>query len=178
MLVNTEGGTVKKIILTVLIVFLFGCATSKLSKSKVRLGSSHPVKVIALAPDGGLMADAIGIELYNHGIRVVDSNETTEIMIQSDISNLKYLERKNLRILKDSGIDGYLTVKVVFMSDGKPSSVSARLSSTHTGELLAGVSWQAGWGGMYGSIAHNIMSQNVNDAAEEIAKELVERLSN
>ena len=108
----------------------------------------------------------------------MDSNETTELMVRSNMVDLKFLGRKNLRILKDSGIDGYLTVKAIFHSDGKPSSVSARLSSTHTGELLAGISWQAGWGGQYGSLSHNIMSQNLNDAAEEIAEELVSRFRN
>lgn len=169
----------KQIILFIVVTFFVnGCATSRISNSKINIGKSHSVKVIALAPDGGLMADAIGIELYNLGLRVVDSNETTEIMVQSNIASLKFLGKKNLRILKDSGIDGYLTVKSFFKADGKPSSVSARLSSTHTGELLAGISWQAGWGGMQGSIAHNIMSQNLNEAAEEIAKALVERFSN
>lgn len=166
------------VLLLLVILFSISCASSKISKSKINVKSSHRVNVIAMAPDGGVMADAIGIELYNLGIRVVDSNETTEIMIRSNVASLKFLERKNLRILKDAGIDGYLTIKAVFLADGKPSSVSARLSSTHTGELLAGISWQAGWGGMYGSIAHNVMSQNVNDAAEEIANELSERLAN
>ena len=167
----------KNIVLFVLIlILLMGCASSKISKYLKTRDYSHSVEVIALAPDGGVMADAIGIELYNRGIRVMDSNETTGLMMRSNINKLEYLNPKNLRILKENGIDGYLTVKSVFHQDGKPSSVSARLSSTHTGELLAGISWQAGWGGMYGSIAHNIMSQNLNDAAEEIAEELMDRI--
>ena len=62
-------------------------------------------------------------------------------------------------------------------NDGLPQSASVRINSTHTGEILAGVSWQNGWGGQSGSIADRTMRKDLTKAAEEIVSEIVSTLN-
>ena len=166
----------KIFVILITLLLIGGCATSKISRVNKSLKVSHEVKTIALSPEENVIADAIGIELFNRGIRIIDSNETTEMMLQAGIKTLKFIGRKSLRKLKEKGIDAYMTVHGYMTSEGNPGSLSVRLTSTHTGEIIAGISWQSGWGGMRGSIAHNIMTSNINDAAEEIADEIILRL--
>ncbi len=60
--------------------------------------------------------------------------------------------------------------------DGQPQSASVRVNSTRNGKIIAGVSWQNGWGGMAGSIADRTMRQDLTEAAVEITDSLVEQL--
>ena len=54
--------------------------------------------------------------------------------------------------------------------------MTARLNSTHNGRLIAGVSWQNGYGGQAGSMADRMMRSDVSSAAKEIVKELVKNI--
>jgi hypothetical protein len=60
--------------------------------------------------------------------------------------------------------------------DDQPQSATARVNSTHNGRVLAGASWQNGWGGRAGSIADRTMRRGLAQAAREIADALVPRL--
>jgi len=83
---------------------------------------------------------------------------------------------QGLEKLQKKGIDAYLTVKGASAYDGQVQSASARASSTHTGRIIAGVSWQNGWGGRAGSIADRTMRKGLAEAAKEIADALAESL--
>jgi hypothetical protein len=50
------------------------------------------------------------------------------------------------------------------------------MTSTQTGEVLAGVTWQNGWGGMAGSISDRVMRKGLSEAASEISAALAERM--
>ena len=62
------------------LVAVAGCASSKLSTIPVSGRVSAPVKVMALDPGGGLLADAVGVELSNRGFTVLDSATTSKLM--------------------------------------------------------------------------------------------------
>ncbi len=50
------------------------------------------------------------------------------------------------------------------------------MTATEGGRVLAGVTWQNGWGGMGGSIADRTMRQDLSEAASNIAHALSERV--
>ena len=60
-------------LLAVSSVLMSACGGSKVSLTPGQ-PVGHAVNTIALAPSGGLLADAIGIELFNRGYTVVDTS--------------------------------------------------------------------------------------------------------
>jgi hypothetical protein len=50
------------------------------------------------------------------------------------------------------------------------------MNSTDTGQILAGVTWQNGWGGECGSMADRTMRSGLSQAARQIADALAARL--
>jgi hypothetical protein len=122
------------------------------------------------------LADAIGVELANRGYTVIDTQETSALLVRFNASELEILSPRSLSGLRDQGIDGVLAVKAAFSRDDRPQSASVRLNSTYTSQVLAGVSWQNGWGGGSGSIADRVMRKDIADAAREIVDSLVQRL--
>ena len=74
-------------------------------------------------------------------------------------------------------MDAVLSARAVAGYDNTPQSASVRVNSTHTGDILAGISWQNGWGGQAGSMADRTMRADLSQAASEIAEELANRLA-
>jgi hypothetical protein len=89
-----------------------------------------------------------------------------------DISQPEGLSKFSAR-----GIDALLSVRSSGGYDEQPQSASARVTSTDTGRVIAGVSWQNGWGGRAGSIADRAMRQGLADAAKQITDALVQNLA-
>jgi len=165
------------VVAVVLITALTGCAFSRLSYSTAPSTSiSHDVRTIAVAPRGGLLADAIAIEFAKAGYQVVDTLQMTRLLIRLKIGELEITEPQNLALLKGAGIDAYLFVRAVAGYDGRPQSVNAILNSTHTGLVIAGVTWRNGWGGQTGSIADRTMRKNIPEAARDIGAALLRAL--
>jgi hypothetical protein len=155
---------------------LGGCASSKVSSLPVANQAKHAVKVIAFAPGGGLLADAVGVELSNRGFTVIDSSTTSSMMVRLNLNEIEITRPEGLAKLKDQGIDAFLTVRAGGGYDALPQSASARMNSTHNGQVLAGVTWQNGFGGVAGSPADRVMRKGLNEAATEIANALAERV--
>jgi hypothetical protein len=130
----------------------------------------HEVKTVALMPSGGVLADAIGIELLNYDLDVVDTSTMTGIMARFNLTEIELAHPQNIRKLATEGIDTILLVKSVAGYDNRPESASVRLVSTSTGRLLIGATWQNGKGGASGSPADGIMRTNLSSAARRIAK--------
>lgn len=158
------------------VTFIVGCSSSQVSKLPISKSGSHPVKAIALAPEGGMLAEAVGIELANLGFTIIDSSTTSKLMVRLGLNEVEIATPQGLRKLKDNGIDAYLTVKSASAYDYQVQSASARASSTHTGRIIAGVTWQNGWGGMAGSIADRTMRKGFAEAAQDIAKNLAQSM--
>lgn len=154
-------------------IALAGCASSKVSTLPTTSEAGHAVKAIAMAPSGGVLADAIAVELVNRGFQVIDSESTTKLFVRLNMSELEVSKPEGMSKLQAQGIDAYLSVRAVGANDGLPTSASARLNSTHTGKVLAGATWQNGWGGRAGSIADRTMRKGLSETAAEITDALV-----
>ena len=153
-----------------------GCASSRLSTLPASGNLTAPVKVIALDPSGGLLADAVAVELSNRGFTVLDSATTSKIMARLNLNEVEISTPVGLEKLKAQGIDAYLTVRAAGGYDQQVQSASARVNSTDTGQVVAGITWQNGWGGQAGSIADRTMRKGLAEAAAEISDALVESL--
>lgn len=155
---------------------LVACASSQVSMHSVGSKPAHQIQAIAMAPGGGLLADAVAVELANRGFTVIDPAATSNLLVRLNLTEIEIARPAGLAKLKDQGVDAYLVVRAAAGWDGRPESASARMNSTQTGQVLAGVTWQNGWGGMPGSPADRVMRRNLTDAANEIANALAQRV--
>jgi hypothetical protein len=160
-------------LLAITALIFISCASAKVSQSR---GHIKPDLVIALAPSGGVLAEAIGIELFNKGFTVIDTAQMSNLMLRYNMTELELSKPQNLKALKEEGIDGILTVKSVTGYDGKPQSATVRINSTKAwSEIIAGVSWQNGWGGRQGSLADRSKRKDITGAAKQIVRALIMR---
>lgn len=151
------------------------CASSKISSHPVS-GQQHAVKVIAFAPGGGMLSEAVGVELSNMGFVIVDASSTSSLLVRMNLNEMQINRPESLARFRNQGIDAILVVRAAGGYDQQPQSASARMSSTQTGQILAGVTWQNGFGGVAGSPADRIMRKGLGDAASEIAAALASRI--
>ena len=158
-------------------VFIGACATSQLSEAPVSGALIHRVKAIAMAPGGGLMADAVAVELANGGFHVIDATATSSLMVRLNLNEVEITRPEGLAKFRDQGVDAFLTVRAAALGDGRPESASARMNSTHTGQVIAGVTWQNGWGCHAGSPCDRVMRKGLSEAAREIADALARRVN-
>jgi hypothetical protein len=166
----------KRSLVVALAFFIAGCAGSHVSVTGTSARISGPINTIALMPGGGILADAIGVELSNHGFNVIESSAMTALMARLNLDEFELTQPQSLEKLKEKNIDAYLSVKAAAGNDRRPQSASVRLNSTTDGRILAGVSWQNGWGGMEGSMADRTMRKDVAGAAKEITQSLIRRI--
>ena len=160
------------------VTLLSACASSKVSTNSTPNQIKALVKVIAFAPGGGLLADAVGVELANRGFTIIDSATTSTMMIRLNLNEIEIARPEGLAKFKTQGIDAMLIVRAGGGYDQQPQSASARMTNTSTGQIIAGVTWQNGFGGAAGSPADRIMRKGLNEAAIEIANALSERIKN
>lgn len=153
-----------------------GCGTSQVSTAPVLGGQTHAVRAIAMMPGGGLLADAVAVELSNRGFTVIDSADTSSLMARLNLNEIEITRPEGLARLRSQGVDAVLTVRAAAGYDELPQSASARVNSTQTGRVMAGVSWQNGWGGRAGSIADRTMRRGLAEAAREITDALTQSL--
>ena len=159
-----------------IVILVSGCGGAKMSLVQPRDFVDHSVNAIALSPSGGIMAEAIGIELSAQGYVIIDASVVSDLMVRNNLSEIQVALPKNLRLLKEEGIDAYLFVSTSGGYDGSPNSATVRVNSTHNGKLISGVTWQNAWGGQEGSMADRDMRKSVPEAAKQIAKELIKGL--
>ena len=162
-------------VIALLTIILVGCAGSQMSTMKQTNPPAKNINVIAIAPGSGPFGDAIGVELFNLGFQIVDSNETAAIIGRAGLKEFEIYKPEGYSTFKERGIEAILTAKTVDVN-GVPESASVRITNTTDGTILVGVTWQNGWGGKRGSIADRTMRKNLSAAAQDIAKELSKRL--
>ncbi|MTW19456.1 hypothetical protein GJ689_25015 [Rhodoplanes serenus] len=126
-------------------------------------------------PGGGLLADAVAVELATRGYSIVDPAATSNLMVRMNMSEIEVTRPEALAKFRSQGIDALLTVRTAAGYDSRPQSASARLNSTETGALLAGATWENAWGGAQGSAADSIMRHGLPSAAASIATKLTGR---
>ena len=167
----------KLICLLVLVMLVGGCAGARLNVSRNPNQLPQKINKVALMPSGGVLADAIGIELLNYGYSVIDTSTVTGYMARYNLNELELTLPQNISKLSDDGIDTLLIVKTVAGYDGRPESASTKLVATATGQIIIGVTWQNGKGGAQGSPADGMMRSNLSQAARQIAKGLGKALA-
>lgn len=134
-----EKRKMKKLIVTIVLAVLSisGCATSKISSAPTASQVKHGVEVIALAPGGGLIADAVGVELANRGFTIIDPSSTSSMMLRLNLNEIEITRPEGLAKLRDQGIDAFLTVRGSGGYDQQPQSASAVQKGTDHGFLLS-----------------------------------------
>ncbi|MFM8536373.1 MAG: hypothetical protein ACKOEC_22805 [Acidimicrobiia bacterium] len=70
------------------------CGGSKVSALKTPATGTSGITVIALMPNGGLLADAFGVELANHGYTIIDAATTSTMMIRLKVDFLDGARRQ------------------------------------------------------------------------------------
>lgn len=153
-----------------------GCASSKISQTSYSSPEKSIVSTIAFMPGGGLVSDAVGVELSNRGFTIIDASTTSTMMVRLGINEVSITKPESLEKFRKEGIDALLVVHSSSSYDGQPQSVSARVNSTQNGRVIAGITWQNGFGGRQGSIADRMMRQGITEAASEISNALAERI--
>jgi len=166
----------RRIAVVLVLVLAVGCAGSKVSQSVGQPYKGPRVKSIAVSPGGGVLGDAVGVELFNKGFSVVDPGEAGRLLGRSDLSELEISSGPSLETLQEKGVEALLVVKVAIGVDGLPQNASVKLTSTRTQRVIAAISWQNGWGGQRGSIADRTMRKDVAAAAQEIVAGLLKTL--
>lgn len=168
---------IRAVLVALSIGLVTACASSKISSQPVSGQRQHVVKVIAFAPGGGMLSEAVGVELSNMGFVIIDASSTSSMLVRMNLNEVQINQPESLAKFRNQGIDAILVVRAAGGYDQQPQSASARMSSTQTGQILAGVTWQNGFGGMSGSPADRIMRKGLADAAAEIAAALASRIS-
>ncbi len=164
------------VVLTILMLSI-GCAGTKMSVMQPNVTSLKNIHRIAIAPGSGVLGDAIAQELFNMGAHVVDAQKTSSIIGRAGLSEFEVTTSKGYSLLREKGINAVLSAKAIMAQDGRPENASVRVTNTSNGDLLVGVIWQNGWGRRSGSIADRAMRVNLSEAAQEIARELRNRLA-
>jgi hypothetical protein len=126
------------------------------------LQSIHPaLTTIALAPNGGIFADLIGIELAAQGYTIVDTGATLALLVLRHLPEDDILDPEVMVMLKARGIDAILVAQKADGTDGLPQTVRVRLHSTASMTEVGGVDWENGW-----------FRRGVLESAQEIAAAL------
>lgn len=131
-----------RLLVTLSVAILCACA-SQTRVTTAPKQNLETIRTIALAPQGGPLADAIGIELLGFGFQVFDTGHVSNLMVRMNVSEVEIFEPQNLRRLKTEGMDSVLQVRTVAYAGASHvlKSATVKLTSTETGMVLAGVSW-------------------------------------
>jgi hypothetical protein len=97
-------------------------------------------------------------------------------MVRLNLNEVEITRPEGLAKFRGQGVDAMLVVRGAGGYDDQPQSASARMTSTTNGVLIAGVTWQNGFGGQAGSMADRVMRKGLSQAAAEIASELSARV--
>lgn len=160
----------------IIVCILFGCAAPKVNLFRTQAPMTSPIRTIALMPSGGVLADAIGLELLRYGFNVVDTGKITSLMVRDNLNEIEVIQPQNLSSLSADGIDAVILVKSVAGYDGRPQSASIKIVHTTDGQIVAGANWQNGRGGALGSPADQGARVDLADAARQIADALGQTL--
>lgn len=164
------------LLLGLVVVINAGCAGARMSMPETLPPLPEAIEAIALAPSGGVLADAIGTELFNRGVRVIDTQDTSSLLLRLNLDEIELLQPKSLSALRERGVSAILGVKSVAGYDDKPQSATVRVTSTMSGEVVAALNWQNGRGGARGSPADAMMRKDIVGAAQQIGQALLNQL--
>jgi len=122
------------------------------------------------------MADAVGIELFSQGFTVFDTRQTSTLMLRYNLDEAEVMRPEAISTFAEEGIDALLVVRTVAGYDDQPESVTIRVISTRTGQVIGALTWQTGHGGVRGSMLDRMKRKGMVDAARQIGKALARQL--
>ena len=154
---------------------IFACVP-KATSIPVSQKLSHTVETIAIAPGGGLLAEAIVVELSGLGYNIIDPASTSGILARLKLGEADATTPQGLSKLKEEGVDAYLTIKGERRANGLIETAVARASSTHTGKIIAGINWQNSRTGLAAGLGGKTANKGMAETAQEIAKDLAREL--
>lgn len=157
-------------LIILLAVCIVGCSGPRVEVVTNQNSGGEPIRTVALMPGGGVLADAIGLELLNYDLNIVDTTQITSFMFRENLNEIEITQPRNLSRLSTDGIDAVIHVKSTAGYDGLPQSANIKIVRTVNGQLVAGANWQNGHGGQAGSMADRGMRVDVPAAAKQIAK--------
>lgn len=160
----------KILFLIIIIGISLSCASAKISNATGFLPESSK---IAIAPHGGALADAIGIELFKRGYLIVDAKQLADLLVREKLNDSDMSEPHNLLMLKKNGIDAVINVNAAVRANGFPKSASVSINDTVSWKKIAGVIWKTGWGGIPGSPADRSMRSDMGEAAKQMVDALL-----
>jgi len=163
-------------LLLALLLLLAGCTSARLIETIHTAYTGPPARCVAIDPRGGILADEIAMELYNSGLNVLDADQTSLLASRTGVSEFHINSPEGHEALRTDGVDALLVVKSLMSWDGTPQTVTVRLISTHTSQIITGLSWQNGWGGDIGSVLDRSMRKDIPEAAGQIAEALLTRI--
>jgi hypothetical protein len=159
-----------------LIPLVAGCAGARLGDTVRSEYAGPAIRTVAVAPGGGLVAEGVAVQLQNNQIAVVGPSETISILEQAGLTRAQIAGETGFQELVKHNVDALLVMRSLYGWDGHPQSVSVRLISTRSSEVITGFAWENGWGGDLGSVADRIMRRDSAEAARQIAAGLLERM--
>jgi hypothetical protein len=140
-----EAATLRLLVVLSLLWLLGGCAAGRVVPVERFPSTDLPLKTIALAPNGGIFADVIGIELAGRGYTIVDTGATLALLVLMQKRQHDLLSPEVMAKLKEHGIDAVLVVQKTNGKDGLPQTAQIRLHSTAPVADMGGVDWQNSW---------------------------------
>jgi hypothetical protein len=140
-----------------------GCTAGRVLAVGDFQGFDPPLKTIALAPEGGVFADLIGMALSEEGYVILDTGATAALLVLLQRSADDLLNPQSLAIFKERGIDAVLVTQKVDGKDGLPQTAHMRFYSTERMLEVGGIDWENSW-----------VRRGALEAAREIAAAIVE----
>jgi hypothetical protein len=140
-----EAPTLRLLVMLSLLWLLDACAAGRVMPVGRFPSIDPPLKTIALAPNGGIFAYVIGIELAGRGYTIVDTGATLALSVWMQKSHHDLLSPEVMAELKAHGIDAVLVVQKTDGKDGLPQTAQIRLHSTAPVADIGGVDWQNSW---------------------------------
>jgi hypothetical protein len=134
-----------QLLILLLVLLLNGCFPSRAIPVGRFQSIDPPLKTFALAPNGGIFADFIGIALAGQGYTIVDTGATLALLVLMQRPQDDLLSPEVMVQLEARGMDAVLVVQKVDGEDGLPQMVRVRLHSTARKADVGGVDWKNGW---------------------------------
>ena len=162
-----------KNIFVCLFVLLSGCASPTIRTSYLEGKWDYPIRTIAIAPTGGILAEAIGIELLNYDYKIVDIAQTTNLMMRLNLEEVELSQPQNMSLLAEENIDALLLVKSVAGYDDNIQSATAKLILTRNNKAVVGIIWENASAGQQGSLADRDVRVGLSYTATQIVRALI-----
>lgn len=139
------GGSGLRLLALLLLLQGSGCTAGRVLAVGNFQALDPPPKTIALAPQGGVFADLIGMALAEEGYGIIDTGATAALLVLLQTSADDLLSPQSLGIFKERGIDAVLVTRKVDGKDGLPQTVHIYLYRTDRTVEVGGIEWQNSW---------------------------------